>query len=59
MIRNKIVNNEEKKFRALEVRDWLQENRLDKKMCKWCGENPPNLNDDYCSESCASNNFAW
>lgn len=59
MSNNTVINKEAKKFHAFEVRDWLQDNKLKEKMCKWCGDKPPISNTDYCSESCIKNSRAW
>lgn len=59
MSRHKVLNKETKKFRAFEVRDWLQDNKIKEKMCKWCGDKPPIHDSDYCSESCIKNGRVW
>ncbi len=58
MSRRRVIKKDEKKFRVSDVIDWLQENRSNKKMCRWCGDNPPMTDSDYCSEACVKSGSA-
>ena len=45
--------------RILQVKDWLNQNRLTKKLCMYCGDNETKYDKQYCSEECEKRDSVW
>ena len=45
--------------RILQVKDWLNQNRLTKKLCMYCGDNETKYDKQYCSEECEKHDSVW
>jgi hypothetical protein len=45
--------------RPLEVIDWLEKNRMTKKLCLYCGDKEPKNKKQYCSDECERHDSVW
>ena len=43
----------------LQVKDWLKQNSLQKKLCIYCGTKEPKKPNEYCSEECEKQDSVW
>lgn len=59
MSRYNVNTKKERIPRPLEVIDWLEQNRMTKILCLYCGDKKPKHKKQYCSEECERHDSVW